>query len=310
MQRIIYIPLLVIALVSAVMLIVIKVRTPGCSGLSFHVPASARADEKIALIDSTPDAKSWLWDFGDSTDAASDKAPTHRYKQPGKYIVSLTVNGACKDIHEIEIFPKPAIHLQLAQIQGPSDAVYVGDRVPFSEMTPDATSWEWTFGESGKVDARDKQASYVFHSAGYKTVTVYANTPSGKLSGSFTVNVRNKEAAAAAPIITPKAIAGAAKPTGAAKKALFESKFNAFLTQPDLSVRTKIFNEMEQLICSPAIQVLWITPALKKNKKKSFADFCQGIIGDKDVYSVSELTVDFDMAKDCVSNVTVKMKAK
>ena len=311
MQRIIYIPLLVIALVSAIALLVIKVRTPTCHDLNFAVPISGRVDEKVSFVDSTSDVKLRVWDFGDSTEMSSDRAPFHRYSRPGKYIVTLTINGGCKDMQQIEILPRQAVQVQLAQIQGPPNT-YIGDAVHFSEMTPNATSWEWTFGESGKVDAKTRDASYAFHTAGYKTVTVYANTPTGKLNGTFTINVKAKEAAQSAPVITPKTIAeaGPKAPTGAAKKALFESKLKAFLTAADMNARPKLYGEMNALVCDAQMQVLWITPVLKKNKKKTFGDFCQTVIGDKDVYTITELNISFDDAKDCVSAMTVKMKAK
>lgn len=310
MQRIIYIPLLVIALVSATILLVTKLRSPRCKGIILSVPQTAKADEKVQFIDSTADVTKRIWDFGDSTEVSAEQAPTHRYAQAGKYIVSLTINNSCREVREIEVLPKPALQLQLAQIQGPSGAIYVGDPVPFSELTPDATAWEWTFGESGKVDKRDKQTSYIFHSSGYKTVTVYVTTPSGKLSGSFTVNVKDKSIDIKPQMMTPKDIAGAAKPTGAAKKKLFETKLTAFLTQDDMSARSKLFNEMLPLVCDKKENVRWITPWFKKDKNKSFEDFCGEIISDKKVYKITDLNVSFDDAKDCVSGLTVKMKGK
>ena len=310
MQRIIYIPLLLIALLSASILLVVKLRSPRCQGVTFTVPATALADERVQFMDSTLDVTKRIWDFGDSTDVSAEQAPTHRYAHAGKYIVSLTVNGSCRDVKEIEVMPKAALQLQLAQIQGPSGAIYVGDPVPFNELTDEGTAWEWTFGESGKVDKRDRQTSYIFHSAGYKTVTVYVSTPTGKLSGSFTVNVKDKSIDMKPQMMTPKDIAGAGKITGAAKKKLFETKLMSFLTQDDMTERSKLFNEMLPLVCDKSEPVRWITPWFKKDKNKSFADFCGEIISDKKVYKITDMKVDFDDGKDCVSGMTIKMKGK
>ena len=309
MQRITYVPFLVISVICLVVFLTIKITGPRCEAIDFAVPISALVDERVSLVDSTINATSRLWDFGDSTETTTDRFPTHRYRRPGRYIVSLTVNKCCRDVQEIEIKPRPSTQM-LAQIQGPTGQVTVGDRVPFMEKTDGATAWEWTFGESGKVDARDRQVTYAFQSAGYKTVTVYVNSPNGKLSGTFSVNVKNKDTDVKPQMVTPKEIAGAAKPTGAAKKALFETKLRSFLTQDNFSARNKLVGDMEQLICNNMIQVLWITPVLKKNKKKGFDDFCREVIGDKDTYNITELSIDFDNTKDCVNAVTVKMKAK
>jgi PKD repeat protein len=310
MQRLAYIPLLIVALISSIAFIVIKVREPKCSGLNFAVPISGRVDENLSFVDSTPVRSiSRLWDFGDSS-TATDSCPHHRYTRPGKYIVSLTINGTCRDVQQIEIVPKPALQIQLAQIQGPAGDVYVGDRLSLTELTPDATEWEWAFGESGKVDAKTKDVVHVFTTAGYKNITVYVTTPSGKLSGTYSVNVKTKDAGGKTQMLTPKEIAGAMKLTGAAKKKAFETKLSAFLATQDISARQKLYNEMHDLVCSPQIHVLWITPILKKNKNKGFDEFCVEVMHDKDAYNVSEQTVTFDDAKDCVSDVRIKMKAK
>lgn len=310
MQRIVYIPLLVIALLSLVFFIAIKVRTPQCEGLVFAVPLRGQVDENLSFVDSTKvKTISRYWDFGDSS-SSTDPAPFHRYARPGKYIVSLTINNTCRDVQQIEIVPKPALQIQLAQIQGPSGDVYVGDRITLNELTAEGTGWEWAFGESGKVDFKTQQVSYVYTTPGYKKVTVFVSTPSGKLSGTYTVNVKNKDAGVKSQMLTPKDIAGAMKPTGAAKKKLFETKLTAFLAQADIGARQKLYNEMHELVCNPRIPVLWVTPILKKNKKMGFDEFCVQVMHDKDAYTVSEQTVGFDSAKDCVSDVKVKMKSK
>lgn len=310
MQRIVYIPLLVIALLSFIIFVVIKVRTPHCEGIVFAVPLTGHVDENLSFIDSTQvRTVSRYWDFGDSS-SSTEPAPFHRYSRPGKYIVSLTINNTCRDVQQIEIVPKPALQIQLAQIQGPAGDVFVGDRVSLTELTPDATAWEWAFGESGKVDFKTKDVSYVYASPGYKKVTVFVSTPSGKLSGNYTVNVKNRDAGFKTQMLTPKDIAGAVKLTGAAKKRAFETKLTAFLTQKDIGARNKLYNEMRDLVCSPKIQVLWVTPILKKNKKMGFDEFCVEVMNDKDAYTISEQTVNFDEAKDCVSDLRLKMKAK
>lgn len=310
MQRIAYIPLLVLTVLSFIIFIVIEVRTPHCDGLNFAVPLTGQVDEKLSFVDSTAvKTVSRYWDFGDSS-SSTEASPFHRYSHPGKYIVSLTIGNTCRDVQEINILPRPALQIQLAQIQGPSGDIYVGDKLTLNELTPEGTAWEWAFGESSKVDFKTRQASYVYTTPGYKTVTVYVTTPSGKLSGTYTVNVKNKDIAIKSQMLTPKDIAGAMKPTGAAKKKLFETKLTAFLTQKDIGARTKLYNEMRDLVCSPKIPVLWVTPVLKKNKKMAFDEFCVEVMNDKDTYTINEQTVNFDNAKDCVSNMVLKMKSK
>jgi PKD repeat protein len=47
----------------------------------------------VAFIDqSEGEIKSWNWDFGDGT-TSSEQNPMHQYKEAGKYIVVLNIEG-------------------------------------------------------------------------------------------------------------------------------------------------------------------------------------------------------------------------
>jgi PKD repeat protein len=47
----------------------------------------------VAFIDqSEGEIKSWNWDFGDGT-TSSEQNPIHQYKEAGKYIVVLNIEG-------------------------------------------------------------------------------------------------------------------------------------------------------------------------------------------------------------------------
>lgn len=50
---------------------------------------------EVSFVDKTPEASSWLWDFGDGG-TSREKNPKHLYTQPGNYTVSLQVgDGTC-----------------------------------------------------------------------------------------------------------------------------------------------------------------------------------------------------------------------
>ena len=196
--------------------------------------------------------------------------------------------------------------MQLAHIQGPTESVNLGERVTFTEITPDATAWEWFFGESGKVDEHGKMASHVYRSTGYKTVTVYVTTPKGKLSGTATINVKVKQLDMPMPTIAPKdlAPAGGGGPTGVAKKNKFIADFTKFMTTADFNERVKLMDGFKKLVCNMGMEIK------AKRKKKSLAEFCQMVIQDKDANEVKSLEVNFDDAQDCVSGLQVDYKGK
>ena len=58
-------------------------------------PVAPQPGQPVSFFDqSTGNATSWLWDFGDGTDTSSDRNPTHTFVTPGSYAVSLTVSNA------------------------------------------------------------------------------------------------------------------------------------------------------------------------------------------------------------------------
>jgi PKD repeat protein len=131
------------------------------------------------------------WDFGDKSnlhDAGIDAM--HYYKIPGRYDVSLTINGKRKEIKTIHVTTAPVVvdKRLIAQLTGPRDAV-VGQPVTFKNLTPDASKFEWNFGESYKTDATTAEPKYTFRTSGYKTVTLRVN---GDMVGTMTVFVKVK----------------------------------------------------------------------------------------------------------------------
>ena len=58
---------------------------------SFHV--ISQKDRTVSFRDrSYGEITSWKWDFGDGQ-TSTKQHPTHRYKKPGEFIVTLIVKG-------------------------------------------------------------------------------------------------------------------------------------------------------------------------------------------------------------------------
>lgn len=110
----------------------------------------------VEFYDNTEGAKSWEWDFGDSTAVDSRQRTLHKYKKPGDYIIKLKINGNC--VHE-KLITISSISQQtgyLPIIKSPN-VVTVGDLISFDADKEDGESWEWSFGENGGTDALDKK---------------------------------------------------------------------------------------------------------------------------------------------------------
>lgn len=128
----------------------------------------------VEFYDNTEGAKSWEWDFGDSTAVDFRQRTLHKYKKPGNYIVKLKINGNC--VHEklINISSSSQQTGYLPTIISPN-VVAVGETVNFDAEKEGGESWEWSFGENGGTDALDKNPSYKFKSVGEKKITLIVN---------------------------------------------------------------------------------------------------------------------------------------
>lgn len=69
---------------------------------------NVRAGEIVRFTDKTPNAKSWLWNFGDSY-TSQERNPTHVYNFEGNYIVMLSVNSSGKNVSTQTISVAPPI---------------------------------------------------------------------------------------------------------------------------------------------------------------------------------------------------------
>jgi hypothetical protein len=153
-----------------------------CNGFQLKIYANY-FDVGSTIFFKASDAKNadkWEWDFGDKTpvDATSGPLANHIYTQPGKYIVSITINGQCKQYENIAInnVKKDSVRRVIPQVIWPADPVTVGQNVIFRDNTNGANRWEWYIGE-GKDSKRftTKDVSYTFPASGRVIVKLFVN---------------------------------------------------------------------------------------------------------------------------------------
>jgi hypothetical protein len=153
-----------------------------CNGFQVKIYANY-FDVGNTIFFKTNDAKNaekWEWDFGDRTpvDKTSGPLTSHIYTQPGKYIISLTINGQCKQYEKITInnVKRDSVHRVIPQVIWPADPVMTGQNIVFSDNTNGANRWEWYIGE-GKDSKRfiTKDVYYTFPAAGKVVVKLFVN---------------------------------------------------------------------------------------------------------------------------------------
>jgi PKD repeat protein len=127
-------------------------------------------NEDLVFTDNTKGAKKWLWEFGNGAQSAAQNGVYH-YAQSGSYIVRLTINGKRKVQFPVTVKDTVVAKIDTAlSINGPTSGV-VNEEIRL-ESVGKGTQFEWSFGETGRVDVRGRTALYTFHSPGKFLVKV------------------------------------------------------------------------------------------------------------------------------------------
>jgi len=104
----------------------------------------------------------WLWNFGDGT-TSTLQDPTHIYTSPGTYNVTLTVStfGGCSNSNTstpfiVYVYPYPvaAFSQNLTTLDIPYDMLIL------TNMSTNATIYQWTFGDGSTSTVTNPQYDY------------------------------------------------------------------------------------------------------------------------------------------------------
>jgi hypothetical protein len=165
---------------SCLLLLVKYKMQSGCNVSDFKMEASSlKAGELIVFSDTTNTGTKWKWQFGDSTKTSYLSKVSHVFMKEGKYNVKLSIDDNCNIEKEITILPSEVriVNSDMPNFYAPK-TVTLGKIAQFRDMTANAKSWEWRFGEGSSitdVDATDKNPSYVYKTPGKKTISLVVN---------------------------------------------------------------------------------------------------------------------------------------
>lgn len=126
-------------------------------------------NEGLAYSDNTGGAKKWLWEFGNG-DQSTSQTGIYHFKKPGAYIVRLTVDGDIQQQFPVEVTDTVATPVRdtIITINGPTEGI-VNEEVRL-EAQGNARIYEWSFGETGRIDVKGPTALYTYHTPGVYTV--------------------------------------------------------------------------------------------------------------------------------------------
>ncbi len=149
-------------------------------------PTEIEVGESIQYADSTRGAKKWLWEFGNG-DYSESRSGTYTFREPGKYLVRLTVDYRQDDKMLVTVREKEKTDdgVSLVKIKAPDTAMQ-GEIISFQGYGP-SKEWRWQFGESGIVDSREQNSLYAYEEPGVYEVLL--STEDTKYSVRHTIEI-------------------------------------------------------------------------------------------------------------------------
>ncbi|WP_235284827.1 PKD domain-containing protein, partial [Methanosarcina sp. 2.H.T.1A.15] len=156
-------------------------------------PTSGSAPLSVLFTDRSQNATSRSWKFGDGT-TSTDRNPTHTYSLAGKYTVNLTVsnpNGTDSKTAVITVLEKEIVILPTADFNTNVTSGYAPLAVLFTDLSQNATSRSWKFGDG--TSSTDRNPTHTYSLAGDYTVNLTVSNPNGTDSKTAVINVLEKE---------------------------------------------------------------------------------------------------------------------
>lgn len=128
-------------------------------------PIEVEVGEAVHYADSTRNAGSWLWEFGNG-DVSHERSGQYVFKEPGRYQVRLQVDHSLEKKQIVKVNRRANNYGsdQLVKIEAPATA-FQGEIISFKGYGP-SREWRWQFGESGIVDSREQNPLYAYSEAG------------------------------------------------------------------------------------------------------------------------------------------------
>lgn len=125
----------------------------------------------------------YLWNFGDGTPVSNAPSPTHTFTTAGDYTVTFTALGlgACNTSNTLNVHVSDPSLADFSSNPPIDSAMQVPvAEVIFTDLTPNAVSWFWDFGD-GKTSP-EQNPTHTYQSPGEYTVTLMVSNESGCVS--------------------------------------------------------------------------------------------------------------------------------
>lgn len=160
----IYLYITLAVLVLAVVFLLIKLFFSNREINAHLLKTEIYLNESLVYTDNTPGADKWQWEFGDGN-KTKEQSGFYKFRESGTYLVRLTVDDKMQQQFAVVVKDTvPLVTVDSIRINGPT-AGTVGEQLRL-EAEGDANIFEWSFGETGRVDAKGRTAFYTYRSPG------------------------------------------------------------------------------------------------------------------------------------------------
>ena len=155
---------------------------------NFTAQVSATNTLMVATTNTSENADSYVWDFGDGAGASTEENPTYTYTEGGSYSIKLiaTNEGGSTEAEQTVVVTAP--------VEAPTTAftATVSDEnklvVTTTNTSVGADSYSWNFGD-GTGTSTEENPSYTYVAGGEYTITLTATNSGGSNEATQTVTV-------------------------------------------------------------------------------------------------------------------------
>jgi PKD repeat protein len=139
---------------------------------------SSSNDLTVTLNNTTTNALSYFWDFGDGVGNSSMENPTYTYAQDGTYTITLTASNACGNVMitetiTVSTLPLPAFTSDVTSGCAPLTVQFLDNS---SENT---TGWSWDFPGGDPATSNLQNPVVTYENPGVYDVTLTVSNPAG-----------------------------------------------------------------------------------------------------------------------------------
>lgn len=159
---------------------------------SIPLPAASFSWEStengILFTNTSKDAESYEWDFGDGSAKIVDKNPLHNYAQNGKYTVLLKAKntaGISESKQEITVTNNPTADFSFV------DGNFIAPvEIIFTNKSSNAINYQWDFGDGSSL-SNEVSPKHIFQKGGIFLVTLIAKKASSENKFQKTITIKD-----------------------------------------------------------------------------------------------------------------------